>query len=814
MRQNLRYFLCLVIGIGFLLPTADAQTFVNYEETWQEFLRNPLTSSVSKLAKPEKTQVSNYLKWCLMNGNSFYCSDDLTNAEDMIREISAISGDAQAKIPNFIARFGKMKADVAAYKACGKVWHRFVGGESIDLKELESAEVAGAKKVCEKGTLCKYFYMTSKYYYCKGDLSKSRGAFENRVQKLVDKTSFEPSQVDGMAERVKIMKKLWKAIDKLDPAWETLVESGKSPGFDTEVPLFECYSIPNMKEYILRAMADVCGMGGEMLKKIKALQESNEHPIPADVREKIEWLEEQVEKNVAGLATLNKAWGKFVPDNKVPTGIDYGHEFVCDRAAEVKAYIMDGFKDPCGGGKAALDKIKEIREEHKPALDKETMKKLEALKARVNKEEENIAKLNEAWEDFVPDDKVSGKLDFPYEYCDKEAQIKAYTMDGTINFCAKGKQRLEDIQKLRDSDDPELADIVIKKVENLQAKQDESDLDLANLNESWALYVSTDKVMKWEEGYPQKDTLVRDSMKLVKFYCDKIAQTKSWVIKGQLDPCQKGEPYLKKIDALKAKESLSYDKELTCQVGRLREKVYQCKYWTLVLKAWKITYDECERFGPSSSEIMKAKLNEGEMPCETRVAFEQLGKIGIKYTITTVLCQKINLASMGDPLYYKKIADWVDAEVLQKYCNTTNWRCKKDFFIYLEGHTDGHRFSGATYDKSLDIPEGTPYTHFVGKSRGAGADTLQKETRNITSKLESNMELGIARAWTVKQQLDFMKVPITIGAYEHPSDEKDKDYRRIEIELNITNLFLDFYEKTLKQLVDESGIGSRPGSKC
>ncbi len=811
MRLNLHYLL-LLLGVAFLLPTADAQ-MVNYEETWQEFLKNPKTASVSKLTEPGKEQVANYLKYSLMYANSHFCADEISDADAFIREVAGISEEKHANIPGFIERYKKMKVSIASYKACDKVWQRFVGGEAIDLKELESEAVLPAKTVCEKGTLCKYFYMTSMYYYCKGDLTKSKGHFQNRVEKLVDKTSFEPKDVEGMEERVKMMKTLWPAIEKLDPAWAELIETNKSPGFDTEIPLIECYSIPNMKEYILRAMADLCGVGDEMLKKIKALQETNKHPIPADVREKIEWLEEHVGKNNDGLAKLNKAWKKFVPENK-PSGIDFGHEFVCDRAAEVKAYIMDGFADPCGGGKKALDKIKKIRDKHKPALDDETVKKLKELKARVNEEAENLAKLNEAWEDFVPDDKVSGKLDFSFEYCDKEAQIKAYTMDGTINFCEKGKKRLKDIQKLRDSDDPKLADMVIQKIENLQAKQDESDQDLVNLNESWALYVATDKEMKWEEGFPQKDTLVRDSMKLVKSYCDKIAQTKSWCIKGLLDPCDKGEPYLKKIDRLKKKEGLSYDKELTCHVGRLREKVYQCKYWALVLKAWQITYEECARFGPSSSEIMKVKLNEGEMPCETRVEYEQLGKIGIKYTITTVLCQKINLAQMGDPEYYKKIAAWVDAEVLQKYCNTTNWRCKKDFFIYLEGHTDGHRFSGATYDKSLDVPEGTPFTHFVGKPNGGGADTLSKQTRNIRSELKSNMELGIARAWTVKQQLDFMKVPITIGAYEHPSDEKDKDYRRIEIELNITNLFLDFYEKTLGELVEKSGIGSRPKSKC
>ena len=55
-----------------------------------------------------------------------------------------------------------------------------------------------------------------------------------------------------------------------------------------------------------------------------------------------------------------------------------------------------------------------------------------------------------------------------------------------------------------------------------------------------------------------------------------------------------------------------------------------------------------------------------------------------------------------------------------------------------------------------------------------------------------------------------MGVPISIGAYEHPKTEKGGEYRRIEIELNITNLLLDFYEKRLQQLIMSSGIGELP----
>jgi len=160
---------------------------------------------------------------------------------------------------------------------------------------------------------------------------------------------------------------------------------------------------------------------------------------------------------------------------------------------------------------------------------------------------------------------------------------------------------------------------------------------------------------------------------------------------------------------------------------------------------------------------------------------------------------------MGDPEYYRKIATWVDNQVLSEYCEA-NLRCKEDFFIYLEGHTDGNRFGGRSYKNSLDVPEGTPFTHYDESPN----NVFQKTTRNITYKLNGNMELGIARAWTVKQQLDFMKVPISIGAYEHPESEKGGEFRKVIIELNITNLLLDFYEKRLKELLEESGIGERP----
>ena len=243
---------------------------------------------------------------------------------------------------------------------------------------------------------------------------------------------------------------------------------------------------------------------------------------------------------------------------------------------------------------------------------------------------------------------------------------------------------------------------------------------------------------------------------------------------------------------------------MACRVRRLQIKVWDCRWWELVLQARKETHEERERFGPKSAAVMFGDLNGPDLPCETTVSYYPLGNIGIKYIITVFLCQNIDLAKMGDPEYYQKISTWVDTEVLQTYCEA-NMRCKEEFFIYLEGHTDGNPFSGARYKKSLEIPEGTAFTHFIGDN------VEQKYTeRAIENSLKNNMELGIARAWTVKKQLDFMNVPITLGAYEHPKSERGGEYRRISIELNITKLLLDYYEKRLNELWVASGIGDRP----
>ena len=202
-------------------------------------------------------------------------------------------------------------------------------------------------------------------------------------------------------------------------------------------------------------------------------------------------------------------------------------------------------------------------------------------------------------------------------------------------------------------EDPDMSKITLGEFEQLYLASKNNHKEIESLDEHWTEFI-------------ENNDTIPNGIDLVEVYCDKIAQVKSWVIKGHFDACGEGERYLDKIDDFQKEHELKFDEELDCRVIRLRGKVYQCRYIELVIQARKETHDERERFGPESAKVMQGALNSDKQPCETKVLYGPLGNIGIKYVISTYLCQEIDLAKMGDPEYYKKIASWVDGEVVAK----------------------------------------------------------------------------------------------------------------------------------------------------
>ena len=963
MKRILQITLCFVfLGISV---TSNAQ-LINFEETWKAFLDNNKTSNISKLPQPPANSID-FPKYCLMYANSAFCFNKLGNAQKFMQKIEDVGAEKYKTIPGFVERYEDLGTKIKSYHALAKIWNGYLEDHQISLEKLET--VSTARRVCEKGTLAKYTQMETYAYYCMGDVEKAKDIFENYVLQIVDKTNLKISDVNGLEEEVAVFRQLFKVLPVLNPAWAEFVKTDVSQGFEMEVPVLDCNSVPAIKAYILRAAADICNQGVPMLKKIKALEAKNKGNIDDEVAAKIKWLEETTASYTGDDVVLNNSWKEFTPKNTLAKELDWTLTY-CDKVAQIRSYTMNGILHICEKGGEMLKTIEAYQAEHKVELDAETEKKIKYLEEQYNTFNGDLATLNAAWEEFTPENTLAKELDWDVIYCDKVAQIRSYTMDGILHICEKGgkmikiidayqskhnvkldaktKQKtqylkdeyktfngdlsalnaawkkftpkntlakeldwtliycdkvaqirsytmngilhicekggemLKAIEAYQGEHDVKLDAETEKKIKYLEGKFETFNGDLATLNAAWeeftpkntlakeldwnliycdkiaqirsytmngilhdctlgeemlgkiatvqkeskvTLDATTEKkvdVLKsmvqqtkddfkllsstWTTFIAENDTLPK-AVDLATVYCDKIAQVRYWTIEGHLNYCDaKGDEYVAKIDDLTKEHSLKFDKELDCSIERLRNKIWNCKYWKLVLQARKETHEERERFGPSAAKLMYTDLNGPSQPCETTVEYSAVGFIGVKYVITAYLCQNINLAKMGDPEYYKKIATWVDAKVLQKYCASADMRCKEDFFIYLEGHSDGNRFSGARYKKSLGVPQGTPFTHFDQQ----GVIHNKTTDREITNSLKNNMELGIARAWTVKQQLDFMEVPISIGAFEHPANEKGGQYRRIEIELNIPNLLLDFYELRLKTLWEASGIGECP----
>ncbi|BDS13366.1 hypothetical protein [Aureispira anguillae] len=558
MNLNKHFLFYLCLGFAFLMPSIVQAQLVNMEETWQEFLSNKKTANISELRKPEKSQPANYIKYSLIYANTYFCGDNIEGADEMMREIESMGKTVWDRVPGFEERYLGLKENIKAYKALDPVWEKFLNNKTSVSKEDVEA-FPEAKKICERGTLCKYFYMISHDYFCNKNLDKAREVFDSRIRKLVA-TTFNPKDIEGLGDEVERMTQFWDGMDELTPAWEAYMETDISPGMDAELPIIGCYVIPNMKACILKATYDICGVGEKMLAKLKDLQDKSNDPIPSEIIEKMELIEEEVRVIKKDLAVLNTYWKKFTKTNKLPTGVTYKYVFACDREAEVKAYLMDGLIDPCMNGAKALENISKVRKTHKPALGKVTLEKLKELKALVKVESGDVTILNEAWEDFLPDNKLSDSYDLSFQYCDKLAEIKAFIIDGTVNICEKGEQRLDDIENVLDENEVEVDAETQRKLDALQEQSGKLSAKQNVLNKAWDFLLANNKVSDdFEYDY--------------EFSCDRELEVKAYLLDGYTNPCLSGKYGLAEVEKVMAKYNPKLSDETLAQIKKLKSRL-------------------------------------------------------------------------------------------------------------------------------------------------------------------------------------------------------------------------------------------------
>lgn len=462
------YHYCFIFSLLFLITPAFSQT-PNFDETWKEFLDNNKISNMSELPRPnKKSDLLDYAKYLLMNTNSKFCQSEMTKAEDLMAEINEIDPRAHKAIPGFIVKKKELEAKIDAYHSMDGIWNRFLETREALTEELE--DVKAAKSSCEKRTLAKYSYMTAHNYLCQGDVLNAKSIFETRTLRLAEKTSLRVRDVEGLEAEVRNMKTMFKAMSKLDIAWETFVETGESPGFDIDLPLFPCYPIPNMKALLLKSAIDICNAGPEALEKIKQLQADSGVDLDRDLEQKIKDLEADIEVKESNLAALNEAWEAFIPDNKVKHWGKYGYDY-CSKEPLIKAYIMDGFAFVCETAEEAFEKIDALQERRPVRLDEMTVSKINDLSALADEYAFNGVEIESRWDQFVAQgDRLSGTFESTDMYCDNIQKVKDWTMSGLSSDCQEGLAYLEKIEDFNEKFDFNFYEELECRVQKLRIK--------------------------------------------------------------------------------------------------------------------------------------------------------------------------------------------------------------------------------------------------------------------------------------------------------------------------------------------------------
>ncbi|MCH2022973.1 MAG: hypothetical protein MK207_10895 [Saprospiraceae bacterium] len=624
-------FINVVIYISFFMPVINAQ-LVNYEETWQEFLRKEKTSNISELMEPDIGHKSNYLKYALMYANTYFCADNLKSCQEMIDRIESIGEEAQNKIPGFIDRYDKFKIKVKAYKNFAPIWNKFLNDKNSVSRE-EVFAISDAKTVCEKGTLCKYFYLVARDYFCDNDFDNARDQFDNRVRKLIA-TSFDYKSIDGLSQEMEKMLLFWEGIDELNTAWDTYVITGVSPGFKGELPVFDCNVLPNLKSCILKATFDLCGEGTKMLKKIKALQKINEHPLSSDMIDVINWIETEVGYIENDLVILNSFWRVFIPNDILPTTANYKHTFRCDREAEIKAYLMDGLSQPCLNGRDALNNIDRIRKQYKPDMGSVTLTKFKKLKSLISNDEKGVAVVFSAWRDFLEDGHLSIEYNFDFEFghCNKVSEIRSYIIDGTINSCHKGQKRLDDIEKVMVEYDPELDEKTIEKLEFLVDLVEKQTKEINDLNLAWNYFMTNNEVsydLEYEYDFP----------------CDRILEIKAYLLDAYTDPCLSGAYGLDQLKKVREEYDLDLGHDLLDLIKKLEHwPKKEAKNKSVLDKAWKdfdkdgrlsgkvnFVFEYCDKVSQAKAYIIDGTVN---FDTQGRKRLEDMSQLQSDYLLT------------------------------------------------------------------------------------------------------------------------------------------------------------------------------------
>ncbi|WP_431485018.1 hypothetical protein [Lewinella sp.] len=299
------------------------------------------------------------------------------------------------------------------------------------------------------------------------------------------------------------------------------------------------------------------------------------------------------------MSKLDAAWKTYMT-----TGVSPGFDielplFPCNPMPNMKALVLKGALDICNLAPLMLEEVYQLQTDSGVNPNGELRGKIKELEGAIALKESDVATLNEAWEAFIPDNKVKHMGMYGYEYCEKEPLIRAYIMDGFAYLCEMGEDMLQRIDELQRLDRTPLEEITMIKINELAALSDEYKENGGKIEMIWRKFVAQGDVLL--ENYQSAD-----------FYCDNIHQVKDWTMKGLSGTCEESTQYLEQIESFQRTFEFNFLPDLECRVQRLRIKVWECRHQALLKLAQIEAPDDYE----ARLEVLMQEYGVGARPDE------------------------------------------------------------------------------------------------------------------------------------------------------------------------------------------------------
>ncbi len=447
-----------------------------------------------------------------------------------------------------------------------ETWKEFLENNKIS----NMSELVKPNKVYEQEDYAKYLLMNTNTDFCQSDV-------DNAEKLMAEVQAIDPEvhkAIPGFVKKMEDLDAKIKAYQSMDELWTRFLKT-KAVTLDELEAITaaktSCEKKTLAKYSFMMAYAHYCEGNVPRAKEVfenRTLQLTEKTTLR--VRD-VEGLAKEVadmKSMFQDMAKLDVAWKKFI-DTGVSPGFNIELPFFpCNPIPNMKVLLLNGALDVCEAAPEALEEIQQLQVKSGVAPNREVEKKITELETAIQEKNGDLAVLNEAWEAFLPDNKVKHLGKYGYEYCSKEAVIRAYIMDGFAYTCDLAEDMLDKIDSLQRVEPAKLDKITMTKINELSALIEKYAANGVKIEKLWSKFVA------------QGDKLNEDFLS-TEMYCDNIYQVKDWTMKGFAASCEEGLQYLEQIEAFQQTFEFKFTKELECRVQRLRLKVWECRYQAL-----------------------------------------------------------------------------------------------------------------------------------------------------------------------------------------------------------------------------------------